>query len=103
MRQQLFGALVVSALGGLMTTSTLADDSKADKTPAKEGAKAGKCVHSCSGYAECKGNGNNSCKGKNSCANEGLVPKACSAKKDADACGKVVDAKKEKMCTWLAG
>jgi hypothetical protein len=124
MKRQVFGALVASALTGMLATgSAHAADAKpaapkgapaqpaATKSAAPKGdaakdagkAEAAKCVHNCQGYAECKGNGNDSCKGKNSCANEGLVPKECSSQANADACGKVVDKKNEKMCTWLDG
>jgi hypothetical protein len=120
MKRQVFGALVASALTGMLAAGTAqaADKKAAPKgAPAKSEAKgeaaktepakgddkadSAKCVHNCQGYAECKGNGSDSCKGKNSCANEGLVPKECSSQTTADGCGKVVDKKNEKMCTWL--
>src|SRR4051794_35839196 len=101
MKRKVFGALLASALTGLISASAVAEEAaktgKATSKPEEAKGKAaaasvGKCVHNCASYAECKGNGNNSCKGKNSCANEGLVPAACSSQKDADACGKVLDA-----------
>ena len=98
MQGKAFGAFVAATVSAMLTQGALAEDAK---SPAKAAAPAaGKCVHNCSGHAECKGNDNNSCKGKNDCANQGLVPKACSSQKSEDACKKVVDAKKESMCSW---
>jgi hypothetical protein len=98
MHARAFGTLVAAALAAFAATNARSAGDKA--APAAPG---GKCVHNCQGYADCKGNGNNSCKGKNDCSNTGLVPKACSSQKAEDACKKVTDAKKNAMCTWYEG
>lgn len=95
--KNVFGLLAATCVSGALSTMVLAEEGA---TKAGATAKAPKCVHNCSGYAECKGNGSNSCKGKNDCANQGLVPKACSSQKDEASCKKVTDKKKQTMCTW---
>ncbi len=92
-----FGILAATAAFAVISQGAFADGAPKAKIVAKP---AGKCVHDCAGYAQCKGNGNNSCKGKNSCANEGLVPKECSSQTTNDACATVVDAKQKTMCSW---
>ena len=93
------GLIVSAAVTALLAQSATAQKGADQKGEA--GAKVeGSCVHNCAGYAQCKGHGNNSCKGKNDCANTGLVPKACSSQQTADACGKVQDKLKNSMCTW---
>lgn len=100
MQRKAFGALAATLVTQILAQSpALAKDAKPKTTP----VAAGKCAHNCSGYATCKGNGNNSCKGKNDCANTGLVPKECSTQKTDEACTKVVDAKKNQMCSWFPG
>jgi hypothetical protein len=93
------GALASAAVAALLAQGALADDGA--KAAGKGAAAGGSCVHSCNGYAACKGNGNNSCKGKNDCANTGLVPKACSSQKTPEDCKKVLDDKKNTMCSWF--
>ncbi len=100
-----FGTLAAAAaLTMLAQSQAFADDKKTDKKAApkaKAAPAAGKCVHDCAGYATCKGNGSNNCAGKNGCANEGIVPKECSAKTDQASCKAVMDTKKnQNMCTW---
>lgn len=97
MAHRTFGFLVAAAVAGALSQTSAS--AKSDKVPAKGDGK--RCVHNCSGLAACKGNGNNSCKGKNSCANEGLVPAACSSQKTESGCLEVKDDKKNKMCSWL--
>jgi hypothetical protein len=99
MKSSLFTTLVTVAVAEMIGQAAFAE-TKSKAPTDKPQAKAGRCVHSCTGYAQCKGNGNASCKGKNDCANSGQVPKACSDKKDAAACAKVTDAKQQPMCTW---
>lgn len=122
MERKPFGALVASVVSTFLSAQAFAaeppksagtaakeakpaDAKPADAKPAAAGkpAAGGKCVHNCAGYAECKGNGNNSCKGKNSCANEGIVPKECSSAASEQACKDVKDKKNDSMCTWQAG
>jgi hypothetical protein len=100
MQGKLLGALAAAAVTAFVAQAAQADEVRAQ---GKAPAKAAKCVHNCQGYAECKGNGNNSCKGKNDCSNTGLVPKACSSQTTETACKKVLDAKKNGMCSWYEG
>ena len=105
MQNKSFGIMVASVVSSFLGAQAMAAD--AAKTggagkPAASKPAAAKCVHSCSGHAECKGNGNNECKGKNTCANNGIVPKACSAATTEQTCNEVKDAKKQPMCTWAA-
>lgn len=102
MTSRTFGMIAASAVTSILVSGAALAQA-GGKTPAAAAQASGKCAHNCTGHAECKGNGNNSCKGKNSCANEGLVPKACSSKKTQADCTAVVDGKKEKMCTWFEG
>jgi hypothetical protein len=101
MASKAFGMIMATAVSTMLAAGaqaqTAGDSGKTADKP------AGKCVHNCSGNAECKGNGNNNCKGKNSCSNEGLVPKACSSKKTKEECKTVLDAKKNRLCTWNEG
>jgi hypothetical protein len=98
MRHRPLGLIVSAAVTAMLAQTAAA----ADKAPAKASGKvAGSCVHNCAGYAECKGHGNNSCKGKNDCAGSGLVPKACSSQTNPADCKKVLDTKKNEKCTWL--
>lgn len=98
MSSRSLGFLAAAAVSAALSQGALADAKPEAK---KTEAAAKKCVHNCAGYSMGKGNGSNSCKGKNSCANEGLVPKECSSQKTEEGCLKVVDAKKNTMCTWL--
>ena len=97
MRGRSFGLMVLATLSTVVAAEQAleAHTKKGDPNAPK------KCVHDCAGYALCKGNGNNSCKGKNSCADEGLVPKECSAKKSETECKTVKDKNNNVMCTWL--
>ncbi len=99
-----FGTLAAAAALTMLAQSAFAEGAKVTKgKPTKKDTApaAGKCVHDCAGYATCKGNGSNNCAGKNGCANEGIVPKECSAKTDAASCKAVMDVKKnQNMCTW---
>jgi hypothetical protein len=99
MKNNFFGSLVVASMSALVAQHAAAE-SKAKDASAAPAETAAKCVHSCHGYAECKGNGNKDGKGKNSCANTGIVPKACSSQKTEESCKKVLDPKKNAMCTW---
>jgi hypothetical protein len=97
-----FGILAAAAVTAALAQNAAAADAKKDAkdkaaAPAAPAATTAKCVHNCAGYAACKG----ADKGKNSCAGEGLVPKECSSQTTEDACRKVVDAKKNGMCTWI--
>ncbi len=103
MNKQTFGSLVAATVAQLLATSALTAAPAAKAKAEKPAAAAGKCVHNCAGYASCKGNGNNSCKGHNECANQGLVPTECSSQTKEDACKKVADAKKNTMCSWYPG
>lgn len=100
MQNKSFGIMVAGVVSSFLGTQALAAGGAKKEAAGKPAAA--KCVHSCSGHAECKGNGSNECKGKNSCGNTGLVPKACSSAKSEEACKDVKDSKQQPMCTWAA-
>ena len=95
-----FNALVASAVATMLAQGAQAAD---PGKPAAAPKSAGKCVHNCAGHAECKGNGNAAGKGKNSCANSGIVPKVCSDQKAEAGCKDAKTAKGEQICTWYPG
>jgi hypothetical protein len=51
MRQQLFGALVATAVSGLVAGTAAAEAAKTAKPAKGAAAKVSKCVICCSGYA----------------------------------------------------
>ena len=98
--KSVFGAVVATGINAILANNALSQSSSVTPSANDTKGSSGKCVHNCSGYATCKGNGNDSCKGKNGCANQGLVPKECSSMKTEDKCKNVLSKKKETMCTW---